>query len=179
MSNSKLATPIQYVKGVGPKLAKIFAKLGVFTVEDLLYLVPREWEDRSNIKPIAQIRPSSFEVVKGEIRDIDVLQTRSRFSVLKVYIGDRTAETIKVDIGSALPVDDENMKKEIKGRDLITGLPNTAEIRSQEVTAAIAEIGRNHPRDQKRAPRDTAGTCVRHHGPRHRLVRRRRAPAQY
>ncbi|OGC10362.1 ATP-dependent DNA helicase RecG [candidate division WOR-1 bacterium RIFCSPHIGHO2_02_FULL_53_26] len=91
MSNSKLATPIQYVKGVGPKLAKIFAKLGVFTVEDLLYLVPREWEDRSNIKPIAQIRPSSFEVVKGEIRDIDVLQTRSRFSVLKVYIGDRTA----------------------------------------------------------------------------------------
>jgi len=54
-------------------------------------------------------------------------------------IGDRTAETIKVDIGSALPVDDENMKKEIKGRDLITGLPNTAEIRSQEVTAAIAD----------------------------------------
>ena len=55
MSNQKLDTPVQFVKGVGPKLAKIFAKLGVFSVEDLLYLVPREWEDRRNIKPIIQI----------------------------------------------------------------------------------------------------------------------------
>lgn len=54
-------------------------------------------------------------------------------------IGERTAENIKISIGSAVPVDDESMRKEIKGRDLITGLPKTAEIHTQEVTAAIAE----------------------------------------
>ena len=54
-------------------------------------------------------------------------------------IGDRTAEEIKIGIGSAVPIDDESMKKQIKGRDLITGLPKLIEIQSQEVTAAIAD----------------------------------------
>ncbi|OHA03937.1 MAG: rod shape-determining protein [Candidatus Sungbacteria bacterium RIFCSPHIGHO2_02_FULL_52_23] len=54
-------------------------------------------------------------------------------------IGDRTAEDIKVNIGSAVPVDDESLKMEIKGRDLVTGLPKMIEIHSQEVTAAIAD----------------------------------------
>ncbi|MDD5594369.1 MAG: ATP-dependent DNA helicase RecG [Candidatus Margulisbacteria bacterium] len=91
MSNQKLQTPIQYVKGVGPKLAKIFANLGIFTVEDLLYLVPREWEDRRNIKPLIQVRPADFEVIKGEILKVEAPQTRSRFSILKVYLTDKTA----------------------------------------------------------------------------------------
>lgn len=38
-----LDTPIQYVKGVGPKRAKLFNKLGIFTVQDLLEHYPREW----------------------------------------------------------------------------------------------------------------------------------------
>lgn len=54
-------------------------------------------------------------------------------------IGDRTAEDIKISIGSAVPVDDESMRKEIKGRDLVTGLPKLTEIHAQEVTAAIAD----------------------------------------
>lgn len=54
-------------------------------------------------------------------------------------IGDRSAEDIKISIGSAVPVDDESMKKEIKGRDLVTGLPKLVEVNSQEVTAAIAD----------------------------------------
>ena len=91
MSNDKLQTPVQYVKGVGPKLAKVLSRLGVVTVEDLLYLIPRDYEDRREIKPIVKIRPSEFEVVKGEIVDIDHQQTRNRFSILKVYLSDRTA----------------------------------------------------------------------------------------
>lgn len=54
-------------------------------------------------------------------------------------IGERTAEDIKISIGSATPMDDESMRKEIKGRDLITGLPKSIEIHAQEVTAAIAD----------------------------------------
>jgi len=54
-------------------------------------------------------------------------------------IGDRTSEDIKIKIGSAVPVDDASLQMDIKGRDLITGLPKTLEIHSAEVTAAIAD----------------------------------------
>ncbi len=54
-------------------------------------------------------------------------------------IGERTAEDIKITIGSAVPIDNEGMKMEIKGRDLVSGLPKLIEIHSQEVTVAIAE----------------------------------------
>lgn len=54
-------------------------------------------------------------------------------------IGDRTAEEVKIKIGSAVAIDDESLKIEIKGRDLMTGLPKTIEIHSSEVTVAIAD----------------------------------------
>ena len=54
-------------------------------------------------------------------------------------IGDRTAEEIKIKIGSAVAVDDESLKMEIKGRDLMSGLPKIVEIHSAEVTDAIAD----------------------------------------
>ncbi len=54
-------------------------------------------------------------------------------------IGDRTAEDIKIKIGSAVQMDDDGLKIEIKGRDLMTGLPKTVEINSPEITVAIAD----------------------------------------
>lgn len=54
-------------------------------------------------------------------------------------IGDRTAEHIKIKIGSAVPLDDEKLIMEIKGRDLMTGLPKIIEIHSAEVTDAISD----------------------------------------
>lgn len=53
-------------------------------------------------------------------------------------IGDRTAEKIKIKLGSALPQKDGPSMK-IQGRDLLAGLPKTIEIESNEVTEAIAE----------------------------------------
>lgn len=54
-------------------------------------------------------------------------------------IGDRTAEDIKIRIGSAVPIDDESLAMEIKGRDLMTGLPKTVAIHSTEATEAISD----------------------------------------
>ena len=54
-------------------------------------------------------------------------------------IGDRTAEDIKIRIGSAVAMDDERLVMEIKGRDLMSGLPKIIEIHSVEVTDAIAD----------------------------------------
>jgi rod shape-determining protein MreB len=55
-----------------------------------------------------------------------------------LMIGDRTAEEVKIAIGSALPLD-EPMSMEVKGRDMIAGLPRTIPITSTEVTEAIEQ----------------------------------------
>ncbi len=52
-------------------------------------------------------------------------------------IGDKTAEEVKIMIGSALPLEEE-LVMEIKGRDLLSGLPRTAELRTNEVVRAIS-----------------------------------------
>src|SRR6476661_1588152 len=55
-----------------------------------------------------------------------------------LMIGDRTAEEVKIQIGSALPLD-EPLTMEVKGRDMIAGLPRTIPITSSEVTEAIEQ----------------------------------------
>ena len=47
---SDLKKDIQYVKGIGPKKAYKLNKLGIFTLKDLLYYFPRQYEDRNNLK---------------------------------------------------------------------------------------------------------------------------------
>jgi len=55
-----------------------------------------------------------------------------------IAIGDRTAEEIKVNIGSALPVQEEEMM-EIKGRDMISGLPKTVTVSTNGIVEGISE----------------------------------------
>jgi rod shape-determining protein MreB len=57
-----------------------------------------------------------------------------------LMIGERTSENIKMEIGSACPIEGEEPKKmEIKGRDLISGIPKTIEVNEEEIREAIAE----------------------------------------
>ena len=54
-------------------------------------------------------------------------------------IGERTAEAIKIELGSAFDLGEEERTMEIKGRDLISGLPKVAEINESEVREALKE----------------------------------------
>ncbi|HYP41148.1 MAG TPA: rod shape-determining protein [Chloroflexia bacterium] len=57
-----------------------------------------------------------------------------------LLIGDRTAEHLKIEIGSALPLDpSEEVMMEVRGRDQVAGLPRTIEVRTNEIVEAIAE----------------------------------------
>jgi len=47
-----LNSPVTVLKGIGPKKALLFNKLGIHTVLDLLYFLPRKYEDRRSIKKI-------------------------------------------------------------------------------------------------------------------------------
>ncbi|PKN05842.1 MAG: hypothetical protein CVU72_07505, partial [Deltaproteobacteria bacterium HGW-Deltaproteobacteria-7] len=56
-AGAKLSLPVQYLKGVGPKMAERFAAKKITTVEDLLYFLPRTYEDRREIKKIKARHP--------------------------------------------------------------------------------------------------------------------------
>lgn len=96
MNKNRLETPVQYLKGVGPKIAKILAKINVFTVEDLLYYFPCDYEDRRTIQPISSIRgPENRVLIKGVIEDIEHNVSKGRFSIIKVDVADNTG-SVKV-----------------------------------------------------------------------------------
>jgi len=57
----------------------------------------------------------------------------------RILIGDRTAELIKRNIGSAFKVDDENRAMDVKGRDLVSGIPKTITVFEDEIREAISE----------------------------------------
>lgn len=56
-----------------------------------------------------------------------------------LVIGERTAEEVKKEIGTAYPKEQENISAEIKGRDLMTGLPKTVSVTAEEINKAVAE----------------------------------------
>src|SRR3954467_12365913 len=67
-----LSTALTYVKGVGPARAAMFEAKGLLTVEDLLGYVPFRYEDRSNLKTIAQLAPGEMATVIAEVRSAKV-----------------------------------------------------------------------------------------------------------
>jgi ATP-dependent DNA helicase RecG len=64
--------PVAMLRGVGPALADKLAKLGVHQVQDLLFVLPMRYEDRTQISPMGSVRPGQRAVVEGEIQLSDV-----------------------------------------------------------------------------------------------------------
>jgi ATP-dependent DNA helicase RecG len=63
-----LNTPLTYVKGIGPARAAMLEAKGLATVEDMLAYVPFRYEDRSNMKTVAQLAPGEMATVIAEVR---------------------------------------------------------------------------------------------------------------
>ena len=64
--------PVAALRGVGPALADKLAKLGVTQVQDLLFVLPSRYEDRTQVSAIGSLRPGSRVVVEGEVQLTDV-----------------------------------------------------------------------------------------------------------
>ena len=88
------ATPIQFLKGIGPKKAKSFNSIGINTVEDLLYHFPKRYEDRTNLSAINKLQEGSIQTIKAEILAKGGRQSfrRRGFSITEVAVGDRTGK---------------------------------------------------------------------------------------
>lgn len=87
----QLTDSIQYVKGVGPKRAELFKKLGINTVEDALTHLPRRYEDRGNFKKISQIKYGEIETISGIVKAAGInVTTRKRMKIFELVVGDGT-----------------------------------------------------------------------------------------
>jgi len=84
-----LDTPVQYLKGVGPKRALLFSRIGVETIRDLLYLKPRKYLNRKDIKKIAEVRIGEEATIAGEILTKGTTETRNG-KLFKVILKDET-----------------------------------------------------------------------------------------
>ena len=89
MSDDVLATPLQFLKGVGPRRAADLARVGLHTIEDLLFRFPLRYEDRSRMQPIASVKPGTRASVTGRIVHTALRTTRRPgFKIFEAIVSD-------------------------------------------------------------------------------------------
>ena len=82
---------IQYIKGVGPKRKEKLNKLGIYTIEDLFYYFPRDYDDRSQFSSLARLLDGEKVSCKVKIAGYpSKIRTRSNLDILKVPVIDDT-----------------------------------------------------------------------------------------
>jgi ATP-dependent DNA helicase RecG len=86
----EISDSIQWVKGVGPKKAQLLSQLDVFTIRDFLYLPPRKYLDRSEIKPIKDIRVNEEVTVEGKVVSVNSRRSRKGKLLCDVTVYDGT-----------------------------------------------------------------------------------------
>jgi len=91
---SALDTPVQFVKGVGPKRQELLGRLGIATVEDLLFTFPRDYMDRSRVTPIAQVELNKESTILGEIIRVKSHKTRTGKEIVEAIVQDNTGALI-------------------------------------------------------------------------------------
>ena len=89
------------------------------------------------------VSSKSIRVASNKFDEDIIKYVKKKYGLL---IGDKTAENVKKDIGTAMQVStSENIKTVIKGRDLNTGIPRNIEITSNEIHEAIKDLGKCPP----------------------------------
>ncbi len=91
MIKTDLNTGIRYLKGVGEKRAGLFAKLGIYTIRDLLNYFPRDYEDRRNIVNVSDVRAGEKVCINAYISSgIKTRTPRRGFSISEFRAVDET-----------------------------------------------------------------------------------------
>ena len=79
-------TAVQYVKGIGPRLAEVLSAKGIHTVGDLLHYLPFRYEDRLNPRGISELRAGEMATVIAEVRNSGLFSTR-RMPIFQMTAG--------------------------------------------------------------------------------------------
>lgn len=83
-----ITTPVRYLKGVGPKRADLLKHLGIDTVENLLYYLPRRYEDRGNFTLIKDLKVGERLTVKAKILSSGLHRTKRGMVVFRLALSD-------------------------------------------------------------------------------------------
>src|SRR6202161_902965 len=87
----ELSTPVQYVKGVGPRIGEVLATRIFSAVGDLLHYLPFRYEDRLNPRGIAELRAGEMATVVGEVRNSGLFRTRGK-PIFQLTVGQGRAK---------------------------------------------------------------------------------------
>ena len=79
---------VTYIKGVGPKVAYMLNKLGIYTANDLLYYFPRKHVDYSTRTRIKDLEPGMTTTIFGTIKSVEAFTTKNNLGIIKVKIND-------------------------------------------------------------------------------------------
>jgi len=90
----RLATPVQYLRGVGPARVEQLAKLGLHRASDVLFGFPRDYQDLTEIRTIAQLEPNRELTIRGAVEEVELRQTGAGRTILGVLIG-RDAQYVR------------------------------------------------------------------------------------
>jgi ATP-dependent DNA helicase RecG len=81
-----LATPVQYLKCVGPERAELLHRLELHTVADVLFFFPRDWQDFTDEREIGRLEEGKLQTVRGVVDDIEMRTSQAGRAVLGVLI---------------------------------------------------------------------------------------------
>jgi ATP-dependent DNA helicase RecG len=81
-----LETPLQFVKGIGPRIAQTLKEKRIVTLEDLLYHLPFRYEDRLQPQLIEDLKPGEMASLIGEVRNMALLRT-TRMPIFEMTVG--------------------------------------------------------------------------------------------
>lgn len=94
MSGSRadwLSTPLQFIKGVGPRRARDLERVGLSTVEDFLLRFPLRYEDRATLTPVGKLRPGTTATVVADVLSCGLRSTRRPgFRLFELILQDQT-----------------------------------------------------------------------------------------
>ena len=88
-NSNTLDTPIQFIKGVGPKRAEVLHSLGISTIKDLLYYFPRKYVDRTSLSTIGSIQESDEVNLVGRVKSVN-LRRMKKGNFVTANVADHT-----------------------------------------------------------------------------------------
>ena len=88
-NSNTLDTPIQFIKGVGPKRAEVVHSLGISTIKDLLYYFPRKYVDRTSLSTIGSIQEGDEVNLVGRVKSVN-LRRMKKGNFVTANVADHT-----------------------------------------------------------------------------------------
>ena len=88
MTFPNLDKPVQFLKGVGPVRAEKLGRIGIATARDLLYYVPRRYDDASTVQPISSLEVGMDVTTVGRVRSKGIIPTRKGLRIFQAVLQD-------------------------------------------------------------------------------------------